>query len=227
MGDRDAHVGCPQLRDHRTIGEFDHAVDDRLRVHQNVDLIRRQRKQIRGFNDFETLVHHRRRIDGDLLSHAPVRVFQGLRKRRLLDIGNGPGPERPARGGDDDAKQLFPIAGTQRLKQCVMLGIRGQDAGAGRGGALHEEITCANKAFLVRKRNRRAPIHGRERGLQSGSTADGGHDPVRRAGCGFNDGAFTGAAFGAGAGQGLFQLGKAVGIGDRHESRAKFPRQLG
>ena len=69
-------------------------------------------------------------IDGDLLAHAPVRMFQRLRQRRLLDVGGSPCPERPAGGGDDDAHQLFAVAGAQRLKQCVMLGIRRQDAGA-------------------------------------------------------------------------------------------------
>ena len=44
--DRRAHIGRAQLRHHRPIGKLDHAVDDRLRVHQNVDLLRRQRKQV-------------------------------------------------------------------------------------------------------------------------------------------------------------------------------------
>ena len=195
-------------------------------MHQNVDLIGRQRKQVRGFDDFKPLVHHRGGIDGDLLSHAPVRVFQRLRQCRLLDIGAGPCPERSTGGGDDDTNQLCSIARAQRLKQRVMLGISGQNAGPGFRRALHEEIACANKAFLVGKRNRRAAVHSRERRLQSGSTTDGGHDPIRRACRSFNNRAFARAAFGACAGQGIFQLRKAIGIGDRRKSRAKFPRQL-
>jgi hypothetical protein len=53
--DRGAHIGRSQLRHNRTIGKFDHTVDDRLRMHQNVDLIGRQRKQVGGLDDFKPL----------------------------------------------------------------------------------------------------------------------------------------------------------------------------
>ena len=61
MRNRDAHVRCAKLGDHRTIGEFDHAVDDRLRMHQDVDFVRREREQVGRLDDFEALVHHRSR----------------------------------------------------------------------------------------------------------------------------------------------------------------------
>ena len=38
MRDRDAHVVRAEMRDHRAVAEFDHAVDDRLGVHQHLDL---------------------------------------------------------------------------------------------------------------------------------------------------------------------------------------------
>ena len=152
--------------------------------------------------------------------------FQRLRQRRLLDVGGGPGPERSAGCGDDDANQFFAIAGAQRLKQRVMLGIRRQDAGPRLRRALHEEIAGADQAFLVRQRDRGAAIDRRERGLQSGRAADGGHHPVRRTRGGLDDGAFAGAAFGAGAGQRILQLPKPVGIGDRRKSRVELHRQL-
>ena len=135
--------------------------------------------------------------------------FKRLRQGRLLDIGGGPGPERSAGCGDDDANQFLPIARTQRLEQRVMFGIRRQDAGPGLRRALHEEIAGANKAFLVGKRDRRAAIHRRERGFQSGRAADGGHDPIRRTRGGLDDRAFARAAFGARAGQRVFQLSEA------------------
>ena len=85
-------------------------------------------------------------------------MFQRLRQRRLLDIGAGPGPERPTRGGDDDTNQLFPIAGTQRLKQRVMLGIRRQNSGPCFRSSLHEEVAGAHQALLVGQRHCRAAI---------------------------------------------------------------------
>ena len=70
----------------------------------------------------------------------------------------GPGAERPAGGGDDHAHQFLAVAGGERLKQCVVFGIRRQDAGAGFRRALHEEIAGANQAFLVGERDRRAAV---------------------------------------------------------------------
>src|SRR5258705_3599757 len=107
-----------------------------------------------------------------------------------------------------------------------MLRVGGKDAGPGLCSTLHEEIASADKAFLVRERNSRAAIHGRERRLQSGRAADCRHHPIRRSrGC-FDNSAFARAAFGARAGQRIFQLREATGIGDSREARAEFFRQL-
>ena len=78
-----------------------------------------------------------------------------------------PGAERSARRGDDDANQFLAIAGAERLEQRVVLGIGRQDAGAGLGRALHEEIAGTDQAFLVGERDGGAAIDGRERRLQT------------------------------------------------------------
>ena len=196
-------------------------------MHQHVDLVGGQRKQIGGFDDLEPLVHHRGGIDGDLLSHAPVRMFQRLRQRGPLDVGALPCPERPARGGDDDSNKLFAIAGAERLKQRVMFGIRRQNAGSRLGRALHEEVARAHQAFLVRKRDRGASIDRSEGGLQSRGTANGGHHPIRRTRRGLDDCTFARAAFDAGAGKGILQFAKAFGVGYRGKARAEFLCELG
>ena len=165
-------------------------------------------------------------IDGDLLPHAPVRMFQRLCQRRLFDIGRGPGAERAAGSGDDDADQFLAVSRAQRLKQRIVFAIGGQDAGPRLRRALHEEIAGANQAFLVGERDGRAAIHRRERGLQAGRAADGRHHPVRRPRRRLDHRAFAGAAFGAGAGQRVFQLGQTRGIGDGNKSRAEFLREL-
>ena len=108
-----------------------------------------------------------------------------------------------------------------------MLGIGRQDAGAGFRRALHEEIAGADQAFLVGERDRGAAIDRGERRFQTGRAADGGHHPIRRTRRRFDDGALAGAAFDPRAGQRLFQLGEARGIGDRRKPRAELPRELG
>src|SRR5581483_3917984 len=91
-----AHIGRTELRHHRAIGELDHSMNDRLRMNENVDLFRGQTKQACRLDYLETLIHHRCRIDCDLLSHAPVRMLERLLQRCLFDTGSRPGAERPA-----------------------------------------------------------------------------------------------------------------------------------
>ena len=154
-------------------------------------------------------------------------MFQGLRQRRLFDIGAGPGPERSAGCGDDDANQFLAIAGTERLKQRIMFGIGGQDAGAGLGRALHEKITGANQAFLVRQRDGGAAIDRGQSRFQPGGAADGGHDPIRRPGGRFDDRALACPALGSGPGQGVLQIFQQIGVGNGGEAGVEFLRQLG
>ena len=139
----------------------------------------------------------------------------------------GPGAERSARGGDDHAHQFLAIAGRKRLKQCVVFGIRRQDAGAGFRRALHEEIAGTNQAFLVGERDRRAAVDRSQCRLQSGRTAHRRHHPVGGTRGGLDDGAFAGAAFDAGAGQRVLQFAEPRRVGDRSESRAEFLGELG
>ncbi len=37
-----------------------------------------------GLDDFQALIHHRRRVDGDFLSHLPVGMLQGLRNADFI-----------------------------------------------------------------------------------------------------------------------------------------------
>ncbi len=54
--DREAHVGAAELREDRAIDEFDHRVNDALRVHDHIDAIHADAKQPTGFDHFEALV---------------------------------------------------------------------------------------------------------------------------------------------------------------------------
>ena len=81
MRDRDAHVGRAELRHHRAVAVFDHAVDDRLRMHQHGELCRRHGEQVMRLNQFQALVHHGCGIDGDLRAHRPVGMLERLLQR--------------------------------------------------------------------------------------------------------------------------------------------------
>ena len=60
MGDGHAHVRRPELGQNRTVDIGNHRVDNGLRMDQHVDVVRTDREQIGGLDQFEALVHHRR-----------------------------------------------------------------------------------------------------------------------------------------------------------------------
>ena len=92
VGDRHAHV-----RDGRggrasaPSQSCDERVDDRLRVHDDVDPVVRRAEQVVGLDHLEALVHQRRRVDRDLAAHRPGRVLERLLDRHVVAA-------RPARG---------------------------------------------------------------------------------------------------------------------------------
>ena len=80
VGDRHAHVRVAEVGERRAVAQADQAVDDRLRVHDDVDPLVRDAEQVVGLDQLEPLVHQRRRVDRDLAAHPQV----GMRER-LVD----------------------------------------------------------------------------------------------------------------------------------------------
>ena len=98
VGDRRAHVGIAQLRQHRAVDVFDQRVHDALRMHHHFDLRRRQAEQQAGFDLLQSLVHQRGRVHGDFSSHHPTRMRAGLFGRDCAQRAGRRAQERPARG---------------------------------------------------------------------------------------------------------------------------------
>ena len=90
--DRQAHVGHRELGDGGAVGELDHAVHDRLRVHDHVDPVEVDAEQLVGLDHLEALVHERRRVDRDLGAHVPGRVLQRVGDRDVAELGAACGP---------------------------------------------------------------------------------------------------------------------------------------
>ena len=92
--DRQPHVRRAGLRDGRAVGEVDHRVDDRLRVHHDVDVgIGDVEQQVR-LDQLEALVDQGRRVDRDDRPHVPGRVRERLLDRDVVELVGG----RPRNG---------------------------------------------------------------------------------------------------------------------------------
>ena len=83
VGDRDAHVGVPQVRDRGAVAEAHEAVDDRRRVDDHLDpLVREAEEEVR-LDHLEALVGERGGVDRDLRAHRPGRVRERLLGRHV------------------------------------------------------------------------------------------------------------------------------------------------
>src|ERR1700751_5932535 len=116
MRNRYAHIWRAELRDHRTVPKLDEPMNDGLRVHEHIKLVGSEREQVMGFDQFETLVHQRCRIDGYFRSHRPARMFERLLDRDFADGVGRPGAEWAAGGREHDAPDVLAAAGAERLE---------------------------------------------------------------------------------------------------------------
>jgi hypothetical protein len=69
--------GCAHLRDDAAITKFNRECTMDWRC-TRISIDRALRKKVHGLDKLESLIHHRRRIDGDFRAHFPDRMAQRL-----------------------------------------------------------------------------------------------------------------------------------------------------
>ena len=91
------------------IGVLHHRVNDALRVDNDFYLFRRNVEKPSGFDDLQAFVHHSRGIDGNFISHLPVRMVQRLGNGDPAQLLQGKAAEGPARGGQYNSVYVLVI----------------------------------------------------------------------------------------------------------------------
>ena len=189
MGNGNPHVGITQLRQYRAVDIFHHGMDDALRMDDHIQLLGRHVEEELGLDQLQPLVHERGRVDRDLAAHRPLGMLAGLLGRGGGNSLRRPGPERPARGGKDQASDgTARIHASSAIRQALEDGIvlavdrQQRDTGLAAGGA--KKRASHDNGFLVGQQHRTRPTRRRQRGRQARRPDDGGHDRInaRRAG---------------------------------------------
>ena len=103
VGDWQAHIGLAELGLHGAVGEFDHGMDDTLRVDDYLDLVEGHSKQPACLDDFQALVHQGGGIDGHLGPHVPIGMLQSGLPAHAGQFGQGSIQERASRGGEEES----------------------------------------------------------------------------------------------------------------------------
>ena len=176
--DRKLHVGRAELGNQRPVDEFDERMDDRLRMDEHGEPLRRQAEQPPRLDELQSLVHHRRRVDRNLRAHRPGRMPQRLLRRRRRKLLCRPRAKRSATGREHDPLHLGGGARPQGLVDRRVLAVDRQDLGAGPGSQSHHEWPSHHERLFVGERHRLARLDGRPGAPQTSRTRNGRHHTV-------------------------------------------------
>ena len=84
--DGQSHIRYAQLCFHAAVAELYGTVDNALRMDEHLYLISRNAKQPFRLNHLKAFVHQRRRVDGNLRTHIPCGMTQGIGSGDGLDL---------------------------------------------------------------------------------------------------------------------------------------------
>src|SRR6185369_385271 len=126
-------------------------------------------EQAAGFNDFQTLVEHRGRVDRNAAAHHPRGMFERLLRSDRGKLIEGQLTEWPTGGCKPDALDLGVTAYAEALVYGVVLTVDGQDGHIALTGSGGEDLACCNHAFLVGEAHRLA---GENRGMRRFKTCN-------------------------------------------------------
>ncbi len=176
--DGQAHVSDRDLREEAAVDVFDQRVHGGLGVHGDFDGRGREVKEAAGLDDFEALVEHGGRVDGDAASHDPGGVLEGLGDGDVFEFGEREGTERAAGGGEPDLLDFWEGAGAHALVDGVVLGVDGEQRevfGTGGGG---EEFAGGDHGLLVGEADGFSCEDGGVGGFEPGNADDGRDDEI-------------------------------------------------
>ena len=183
VSDRNAHVRVAHLSQHSSIHVVDHRMNHALRMDDHLDPLRRRVEQQTGFDQFQTLVHHRGGIHRNLASHDPVRMGHGLVRRHVVEFVETLAQERPARGREQNPADLGGAAAgmvvrRHALEDGIVLAVDGQQIGVVVPHRAHEQGAGHHQRLLVGQQHGLAGTGRRQRRQQAGRTDDGGHHGI-------------------------------------------------
>ena len=98
-------------------------MDDTLRMDINRYFLRWQIKKPTCFNYFQSFIHHRGRINGNFLTHAPVWVVQGIFYRNVRQLVSRQIKKRSTRGGQYYTFYIVFSMALQGLKNSAVLAV--------------------------------------------------------------------------------------------------------
>ena len=161
-----------ELGDRGAVGELDHRVHDRLRVHDDLDLVVVDAEQLVGLDHLEALVHQRGRVD--VIFGPIVQVGWASASSTVTSASSAAraAAERAAAGGEHDPGDLRGRAptGPQALVDGAVLGV--DRARARRPASARSGCTTGPAAIRHSLLASASRLPARERGERDGQAGE-------------------------------------------------------
>ena len=151
-----------------------------LRMNQHLNLIGRYAEEPLRLRHLEALVHQGCRVDGNLGSHIPSRMLEGISCRHLLQLLMGIVAERTSRTSQENLVYLIVILAYQTLEDGTMLTIHWKDRRMILLCQSTNQFTCHYQGFLVGKTYLLASLDGVDGWFQTREAHHGGKHHIDR-----------------------------------------------
>ena len=160
--DGQLHVRRSQLGNHSPVHILDHGVNHALGLNHHLYLVHRHVKEPVGLHHLQPLVDHGGAVNGNLLSHMPVRVLQGIRGTDVPEGLPRSSPEGAAAGRQQNLVDRIIPGALQTLEYGRMLAVHRKDLHALGAGKVHDDMARRHQSFLVGKGDILPRLHGRD-----------------------------------------------------------------
>jgi hypothetical protein len=193
-----------------------------LGFHHDLDVLLGDVEQVAGLDELEPLVGERGAVQRVLGAHRPVRMGEGLGRRRRAHLLDGGEAEGAAARRQHDRRHLLGASGQQALEDRAVLRIHRDHRHLVFGGELQQRRSAADDRFLVGEGD---PAAGLDRGddrREPGRAGYGGEGDIGAAGGKLDHAVAAVEHIEAGAMRP--QARRGVGIAHRHPLAPEFLR---
>ncbi len=137
------------MSNNRAIHIFNQRVNNRLRVNNDLYLLRPDIKQPFSLDHLQPFIHQGSRIDGNFPAHIPVWMIEGLLPGNRSQFFQIFPSERTPGCGENNFLQIIFLACFKSLKNCRMFRIYRKQINALSLHSIHYKFTGHYKGFLI------------------------------------------------------------------------------
>ena len=140
--DRQPHIRGSELRFNRAVNKLNHRVNATLTMYQHLKLIHWSVKEVMSLNELKALIHERGTVDGNLGTHLPGWMRQGVVGRNVFELLTRISEERTTRAGEPNSLDISGVLANKTLENGAVLRINRDELT--RFDQRHQQVSANN-----------------------------------------------------------------------------------